>query len=78
MTGVQTCALPIYEMSGVSFLPSSEHTYQQAPYEDITEDQYNKMKLHDYTISWDNFKEEEDNTEGAQQLACVSGVCEIV
>lgn len=65
------------EMSGVSFLPFSDHTYVQAPYEDLTEEQYNKMKLADYNIDWSEFTEDEDNTEGAQQLACVSGVCEI-
>jgi ribonucleoside-triphosphate reductase (thioredoxin) len=69
------------EMSGVSFLPFSDHTYQQAPYEDLTEQQY--IALYNTTahllgsISWDDFVELEDNTEGAQQLACVSGSCEI-
>ena len=69
------------EMSGVSFLPFSDHTYQQAPYEDLTEQQY--VALYNTTanllgsISWDDFVELEDNTEGAQQLACVSGTCEI-
>ena len=66
------------EMSGVSFLPFSDHTYQQAPYEDITEDQYNEMIKNQITIDWSDFKEEEDNTEGMQQLACVSGVCDIL
>jgi len=65
------------EMSGVSFLPFNDHTYIQAPYEDITEEQYNQLKLSDYMVDWKDFIEEEDNTEGAQQLACVSGVCEI-
>lgn len=65
------------EMSGVSFLPFNDHTYVQAPYEDITEEQYNQLKLSDYMVDWKDFIEEEDNTEGAQQLACVSGVCEI-
>lgn len=67
------------EMSGVSFLPFSDHTYQQAPYEDITEDLYQKLKvdIDNIDINWDELVEEDDNTEGAQQLACVSGVCEI-
>ena len=69
------------EMSGVSFLPFSEHTYQQAPYEDLSELQYlalhNLNKHLDSEIDWSDFKETEDNTEGAQQLACVSGTCEI-
>lgn len=66
------------EMSGVSFLPFSDHSYQQAPYEDITEEQYNKMVAEQiYKIDWSEFIEEDDNTEGAQQLACVSGYCEV-
>jgi ribonucleoside-diphosphate reductase alpha chain len=64
------------EMSGVSFLPFSDHTYQQAPYEDITKEQYEEMKK-DYAIDWTTFVETSDNTEGAQQLACVSGYCEL-
>lgn len=66
------------EMSGVSFLPFSEHSYKQAPYEDITELQYISLKnTQDYEVTWEDFIETEDNTEGAQQLACVAGVCEI-
>lgn len=64
------------EMSGVSFLPFSDHTYQQAPYEDITEEQYYQMKK-EYNIDWSNFKEEQDNTAGSQELACSSGNCEV-
>lgn len=64
------------EMSGVSFLPFSDHTYQQAPYEDITEEQYYAMKK-DYNIDWSKFKEEQDNTAGSQELACSSGNCEV-
>ena len=65
------------EMSGVSFLPFSGHTYQQAPYEDITEEQYNELIKTTYEVNWEDFKEEEDNTTGAQELACVSGSCEV-
>lgn len=64
------------EMSGVSFLPFSDHTYQQAPYEDITEEQYNTL-YKQYNINWKDFKEEDDNTTGSQELACVAGSCEI-
>jgi ribonucleoside-diphosphate reductase alpha chain len=66
------------EMSGVSFLPFSDHSYVQAPYEDITEEQYNQLMLADYKVNWEEFTEDDDNTEGAQQLACVSGVCEVL
>jgi ribonucleoside-diphosphate reductase alpha chain len=68
-------------MSGVSFLPFSDHTYQQAPYEDLTDMQYlalsNMTKHLDTDITWEDFIETEDNTEGAQQLACTAGHCEI-
>lgn len=66
------------EMSGVSFLPFSDHTYKQAPYEDITELQYIALKnTQDYKIDWSEFIEEQDNTEGAQTLSCTAGSCEI-
>ncbi len=66
------------EVSGVSFLPHSNHTYVQAPYTDCTEAEYQEAVLLMPTdIDWNDFIELEDNTEGAQTLACVSGVCEI-
>lgn len=65
-------------ISGISFLPYDGGSYRQAPYEEITEQEYNelaaKMPTH---IPWDAFSETTDNVEGAQTLACVSGVCEI-
>lgn len=65
------------EISGVSFLPYDGGTYRQAPYEECTEDEYNQLKAKMPTLDWGKFKEETDNVEGAQMLACVSGVCEI-
>ena len=65
------------EMSGVSFLPFSDHTYQQAPYEDISMEQWFVLNELKPEIDWSEFIEEEDNTEGAQTLACSSGTCEI-
>ena len=66
------------EVSGVSFLPFSDHTYQQAPYEDITEEQYNQLvEQMPQDIRWEEFIEQEDNTTGQQQLACTAGSCEI-
>ncbi len=65
------------EMSGVSFLPFSDHTYEQAPYTDCTEEEYIAALNTIPEINWDDFIEEEDFTEGAQQLACVAGYCEI-
>jgi len=66
-------------LSGVSFLPRDTGTYRQAPYEEITKEQYEAMlSTQNLDIDWTQFKEETDNTEGAQQLACsASGGCEI-
>lgn len=67
------------DVSGVSFLPFSEHSYQQAPYEEITEQEYLEgVKSMPTDIDWDLVKETEDNTEGAQTLACVGNLCEFV
>ena len=65
------------EISGVSYLPYDGGTYRQAPYEECTEDEYNALKAKMPTINWSELKENTDNVEGAQQLACVAGVCEI-
>ena len=66
------------EITGVSFLPYDGGTYKQAPYEECTEEQYEALKASIPTgVDWDNFKEYDDNVEGAQMLACVAGVCEI-
>ena len=68
----------IDSLSGVSFLPRDNGTYRQAPYEEITEDQYRELlKGQNLDIDWTEFKEGTDNTESSKQLACVSGVCEI-
>lgn len=64
------------EVSGISFLPHSDHTYQQAPYQECTEADYEAFPK--VVINWDDFIEADDNTTGAQELACSSGVCEIV
>lgn len=64
------------EMSGVSFLPFSDHTYVQAPYEDLTEEEYLLLNK-DYNINWKDFYEEDDNTSGSQSLACTAGNCEV-
>ena len=69
------------KISGVSFLPYSDHTYRQAPYQEISEGDYktllDKMPK---GINWDLLKdyEKEDNTLGNQTLACSGDVCEIV
>ena len=69
------------EMSGVSFLPFSEHTYQQAPYQDISRSDYLTMsKVMPKSIDWEKLAEyeSEDNTAGSQTLACSGDVCELV
>ena len=68
--------------SGVSFLPHSDHTYQQAPYQDIEQEDYLEWtELYKHvTIDWDKLTdfEKEDTTSGGRELACTAGVCEIV
>ena len=66
------------EISGISFLPYSDHTYVQAPYQDATKEEYDALrKITPKNIDWTKFIEEDDNTIGAQTLACVAGACEI-
>lgn len=66
------------EMSGVSFLPHSDHSYQQAPYETICEDGYKALAMKTpKKIMWEDFVEEDDNTTGQQTLACTGGNCEL-
>ena len=69
------------EVSGISFLPKSNHTYVQAPYQEITKEQYEEtFSKMPKTINWEalSLYELEDSTTGSQALACVSGECEIV
>ena len=69
------------EMSGVSFLPHSDHTYQQAPYQDCSEGEYKKLlSLMPERIDWSKLSEyeQEDNTAAMQTLACSGDSCEIV
>jgi ribonucleoside-diphosphate reductase alpha chain len=68
----------IDSLSGVSFLPRDTGSYRQAPYEEITEQQYNELVLkQNLNINWTDFKEVTDNTENTKTLACSAGVCEI-
>ena len=67
-------------MSGVSFLPFSEHSYQQAPYQDCNEKEYKfLLKKMPKEVDWNKLAEYEsqDMTIGSQELACVAGACEI-
>jgi ribonucleoside-diphosphate reductase alpha chain len=68
-------------LSGVSFLPFSDHTYQQAPYQDIDKKTYTQLaKAMPKELNWNILQdfEKEDNTKGSQELACTAGVCELV
>jgi len=68
------------QISGISFLPHSDHSYQQAPYQDCSKDQYlellNKMPV----VDWTELQkyEKEDNTAGTQTYACSGDKCELV
>ncbi len=68
--------------SGVSFLPFSDHTYQQAPYQDIEPDEYLEWKdrMSYVNLDWSRLTdfEKEDTTTGSRELACTAGVCEVV
>lgn len=66
-------------ISGVSFLPHSDHTYAQAPYQEISEEEWKDFLGDMPEIDWDRLFDYEstDMTEGQQTLACVAGVCEL-
>tara|TARA_Y100001978_G_scaffold7067_1_gene6002 strand:- start:980 stop:1354 length:375 start_codon:yes stop_codon:yes gene_type:complete len=69
------------EMSGVSFLPHSDHTYQQAPYQDCSKEEYEDLlKTMPKKIDWNTLSEyeQEDNTKSSQTFACSGDVCEVV
>ena len=68
------------QMSGVSFLPFSEHTYRQAPYQDCDREQYeNLLNIMPKDVDWSQLSKYEtvDTTIASQELACTSGSCEI-
>jgi ribonucleoside-diphosphate reductase alpha chain len=68
-------------IGGISFLPASEHTYKQAPYQEISKDEYEEwVKKSPSNIQWEmlSMYEKEDGTTGTQELSCVAGECEIV
>jgi ribonucleoside-diphosphate reductase alpha chain len=69
------------EMSGVSFLPHSDHTYQQAPYQDCSKHDYEMLlSCMPESIDWSKLSEyeQEDNTKSSQTFACTGDVCEVV
>jgi ribonucleoside-diphosphate reductase alpha chain len=68
------------EMSGVSFLPFSDHVYKQAPYQDCSKEEYEALAAKmPKEVDWTKLAtyEKQDTTTGSQELACVAGGCEI-
>jgi ribonucleoside-triphosphate reductase (thioredoxin) len=69
-------------LSGVAFLPYDGGSYKQAPYQEITEEEYNNwlVKHPEVKINWDKLSdyEKEDHTTGSQELSCTGGSCEVV
>lgn len=68
------------DVAGISFLPYSDHTYKQAPYQDVTEEEYEAWLEKMPEIHWSllSHYEVDDNTSGSQTLACSSNACEVV
>ena len=67
------------DVNGCAFLPYTEHTYAQAPYQPIEADKYTELNKDFPVVDFDKFNvnEHEDNTVGTQTLACTAGGCEI-
>jgi len=69
------------DVAGISFLPHSDHTYKQAPYQECTKEEYLALKKRmPKNINWQDLSEleKEDSTRGGQELACTADSCEIV
>ena len=69
------------EISGISFLPHSDHSYRQAPYQDCSKEQYEELYAKmPKDVNWSDLKkyEKEDKTVGTQTYACSGDKCEIV
>lgn len=66
------------DVVGIAFLPYSDHVYAQAPYQEVSKEEYESLlaKMPE-TIDWSEMKEVQDNTTGSQELACAGGVCEV-
>ena len=68
------------DVGGVSFLPHSDHAYQQAPYTECTAEEYEALAAKMPTVAWTKLQEfeKEDGTISTKELACTAGVCEIL
>jgi len=68
-------------ISGISFLPFSEHVYRQAPYQDCTEQEYKEaLKTMPKNVDWAELSkyESQDYTVASQEMACTAGGCEVI
>ena len=67
-------------LGGLSFLPRSDNVYQLAPYEEIDKVKYEELSKRVSNIDFSKLPlyEQEDNTQGAKEYACVAGVCETI
>ena len=66
-------------VSGISFLPYNEHVYEQAPYQDCTEEEWKELNEQMPVVKWDDLSkwEHEDYTTASQELSCHGNSCEI-
>lgn len=67
-------------LAGVSFLPHSDHTYQQAPYTECSKEEYEELLGRMPEFNWEQLAlfEQDDATVNTKELACSAGVCEIL
>lgn len=67
------------DIGGVSFLPYDNGSYRQAPYQEVSEEEYNALvEKMPVDVDWTELKEDSDRTTGSQDLACLAGVCEVL
>ncbi|GIV03843.1 MAG: hypothetical protein KatS3mg015_2673 [Fimbriimonadales bacterium] len=68
------------DIGGVSFLPHTDHVYQQAPYTECSAEEYEALVAKMPTVAWSKLQEfeKEDSTTSTKELACTAGACEIV
>jgi len=69
------------DLTGVSFLPHTDHIYKQAPFTEIDKDKYVELnKDMPQSLDWTELGnyENTDQTVGSQTMACTSGSCEVI
>ena len=67
-------------LSGVSFLPHSDHSYRQAPYTECTEVEYQELLARMPAFDWAKLEvfEKDDSTVNVKELACTANTCELI